>query len=59
MAVVYKSSFFPLVKERDDLYTISGGKKLPLPNEYISGNGRCVTNSPGCCGNGVNQSFIT
>lgn len=35
-----KSKFNPLIKQRDDLYTTSGRKKLPLPNEYISGNGR-------------------
>lgn len=34
-----KSRFYPLIKQRDDLYTISGGKKFHLPNEYISGNG--------------------
>lgn len=28
-----KISFYPFIEQRDDLYTVSGGKKLPLSNE--------------------------
>lgn len=53
-----KISFYPFIEQRDDLYTVSGGKKLPLPNEQWKWK-MSVTNSAGCCGNGVNESFTT